>query len=432
MGIGHRSSRPDHTGRAPLDFRTTGNIGWHLRDDHRLFMHQGDGIVPKVIGSTATIRRAEQQVNALFQRRAFQFPPPVIDGENSGFAKIDAESDGRLYVGLTTAGRTDKHMMQAVCASLLQAVADPSISADDRDPYGTLVAYFNSLRILGGALVDMQDDVPKSIDAIARRRDEKPRPLSEPEEMTSRKASSEIPKVLRQLNIPFGEAGSIDTLLASNMLSVGVDIPRLGLMVVNGQPKTMSEYIQATSRVGCQKIPGLIVTIYNNSKPRDRAHYETFETWHSSLYRSIETTSVTPFASRAKDKALHAALVGLARHLLPNFSRPTLSAEKRAEIEDEVLPILYSRIEKVDERELTAAQRQLERLLDEWEDRGNLKSYWNDFAFKTSLLISAEKAAARKESGYSKTAAWETPNSMRNVEPGVDFQLWESAELDRD
>ncbi len=391
-----------------------------------------DGIVPKVIGSTATIRRAEQQVNALFQRRAFQFPPPVIDGENSGFAKIDAASDGRLYVGLTTAGRTDKHMMQAVCASLLQAVADPSISADDRDPYGTLVAYFNSLRILGGALVAMQDDVPKSIDAIARRRDEKPRPLSEPEEMTSRKASSEIPKVLRQLNIPFGEAGSIDTLLASNMLSVGVDIPRLGLMVVNGQPKTMSEYIQATSRVGRQKIPGLIVTIYNNSKPRDRAHYETFETWHSSLYRSIEATSVTPFASRARDKALHAALVGLARHLLPNFSRPTLSAEKRAEIKDEVLPILYSRIEKVDERELTAAQRQLERLLDEWEDRGNLKSYWNDFALKTSLLISAEKAAARKESGYSKTAAWETPNSMRNVEPGVDFQLWESAELDRD
>ena len=281
-------------------------------------------------------------------------------------------------------------------------------------------------------MVAMQDDVPKSIDAIARRRDEKPRPLSEPEEMTSRKASSEIPKVLRQLNIPFGEAGSIDTLLASNMLSVGVDIPRLGLMVVNGQPKTMSEYIQATSRVGRQKIPGLIVTIYNNSKPRDRAHYETFETWHSSLYRSIEATSVTPFASRARDKALHAALVGLARHLLPNFSRPTLSAEKRAEIKDEVLPILYSRIEKVDERELTAAQRQLERLLDEWEDRGNLKSYWNDFALKTSLLISAEKAAARKESGYSKTAAWETPNSMRNVEPGVDFQLWESAELDRD
>ena len=149
-----------------------------------------DEIVPKVVGSTATIRRAEQQVHALFQRRAFQFPPPVIDGENSGFATSDDELPGRLYVGLTTAGRTDKYMLQAVCASLLQAISDQRIPNEDRDPYGTLVAYFNSLRILGGALVAMQDDVPKSIRAIARRRKETPRYLSEPEEMTSRKASS--------------------------------------------------------------------------------------------------------------------------------------------------------------------------------------------------------------------------------------------------
>ena len=391
-----------------------------------------DEIRPKVIGSTATIRRAEQQVMGLFQRRAFQFPPPVIDGENSGFAKIDEGSAGRLYVGITTAGRTDKYMLQAVCASLLQAVLDTTISDEERDPYGTLVAYFNSLRILGGALVAMQDDVTKSIGAISRRRGEKPRRLSEPEEMTSRKASSEIPKVLGQLNIPFGQPGSIDTLLASNMLSVGVDIPRLGLMVVNGQPKTMSEYIQATSRVGRQRVPGLIVTIYNNNKPRDRAHYETFETWHSSLYRSIEATSVTPFASRARDKALHSALVALARHLLPSFSDPTLTPEKRIELEQEVLPVLRSRIRTIDERELAAAEKQLATLLDEWEDRGKLKSYWNDFAFRNSLLISAETAAARKTSGLSETAAWETPNSMRNVEPGVEFQLWESAELDRD
>ena len=391
-----------------------------------------DGIIPKVIGSTATIRRATQQVTALFQRKAFQFPPPVIDGENSGFSKIDAGSDGRLYVGLTTAGRTDKYMMQAVCASLLQGTMDPSLSHNDRDPYGTLVAYFNSLRILGGALVAMQDDVPKSIGAIARRRGESPRALTEPEEMTSRKASSEIPKVLRQLNVPFGQAGSIDTLLASNMLSVGVDIPRLGLMVVNGQPKTMSEYIQATSRVGRQQVPGLVVVIYNNNKPRDKAHFETFQTWHSSLYRSIEATSVTPFATRARDKALHAALVGLARHLLPTFSRPTLSKQMRRELETDILPILYSRIKNVDARELAASKLQLQELLDEWEDRGTLTSFWNDYAFKKSLLISAEKAAARKETGYSETAAWETPNSMRNVEPGVDFQLWESAELNRE
>ena len=192
---------------------------------------------PKVIGSTATIRRAEEQVKALFQRKAFQFPPPAIDCENSGFAKIDNKSPGRLYVGLTTAGRTDKYVLQAVCASLLQSVLDSDIPDPERDPYGTLVAYFNSLRILGGALVAMQDDVPKSIRAFSQRRNEEPRCLSEPEEMTSRKASSEIPQILRRLENSFGEHDFIDILLASNMLSVGVDIPRLGLMVVNGQPK---------------------------------------------------------------------------------------------------------------------------------------------------------------------------------------------------
>lgn len=390
-----------------------------------------DGIAPKVIGSTATIRRADEQVRALFRRKAFQFPPPAIDGENSGFAKTDERSPGRRYVGLTTAGRTDKYMLQAVCASLLQGVLDPRMSDGDRDPYGTLVAYFNSLRILGGALVAMQDDVTKSIGAFSRRRDERPRVLAEPEEMTSRKASSEIPKVLRRLEVPFGVPGSIDTLLASNMLSVGVDIPRLGLMVVNGQPKTMSEYIQSTSRVGRQRVPGLVVTIYNNSKPRDRAHYETFRTWHSSLYRSIEATSVTPFASRARDKALHAALVGLARHSLQGFASPTLSAAKRRRLYEEIVPVILSRVAAVDAREAEATRVQLERLLEEWEDRGELKSYWSDWRFRESLLISAEKAAARKASGLPEPAAWETPNSMRNVEPGVDFQLWESAELNR-
>lgn len=395
-----------------------------------------DQIVAKVIGSTATIRRATQQVHALFQRQAFQFPPPAIDVENSGFAKIDDESPGpddesrgRLYVGLTTAGRTDKYMLQAVCASLLQAVMDKRISESKRDPYGTLVAYFNSLRILGGALVAMQDDVAKSIHAIARRRSENPRVLAEPEELTSRIASSEIPKVLRRLNKPLAEPGSIDTLLASNMLSVGVDIPRLGLMVVNGQPKTMSEYIQSTSRVGRQRVPGLVVTIYNSSKPRDRGHYETFRTWHTSLYRSIEATSVTPFAPRARDKALHAALVGMARHLLHDFTNPELTQEKRIEIEEKIVPVILDRIRDIDERELSAAEQQIKRLLDEWEARGQINHYWWDQKFDQSLMVSAEKAATLKASVNIKTAAWETPNSMRNVEPSVNFKLWESANL---
>src|SRR5262249_25429319 len=133
------------------------------------------------------------------------------------------------------------------------------------------------------------------------------------QELTSRIASKDIPPVLDALGKSCPEQ-DIAVVLATNMLSVGIDIPRLGVMVVNGQPKSMSEYIQATSRVGRNKIPGLIFTCYNAGRPRDRSHFEAFRTWHQALYRDVEATSVTPFAPRARDRALHAPVVALARH----------------------------------------------------------------------------------------------------------------------
>ena len=211
------------------------------------------------------------------------------------------------------------------------------------------------------------------------------------------------------------------------MLSVGVDIPRLGMMVVNGQPKSMSEYIQATSRVGRSKDgPGLVITLYNANKIRDRAHYETFRTWHSALYRSVEPTSVTPFAPRARDKALHAPVVALARHLL-GVNSGKLNADLLKKIKREVIPVVLNRVKRVDEREYSAAQEELEEFLDIWLGRTDLKFIWNDRALKTSLLISAEKAAARKATGKSESPARATPNSVRNVEPSVNYVLREVA-----
>lgn len=383
-----------------------------------------NGAKPKIVGSTATIRRASEQIKNLFARKAAQFPPPAIDEKNNCFAKVDESSAGRLYVGLTTAGRSDKFSLQAVASSVLQAGAELD-SLPDFDPYGTVVAYFNSLRILGGALVAMQDDVPKSMGAYAHRREnEERREISEPEELTSRKASREIPSILERLGIKFSPPESIDVLLASNMLSVGVDIPRLGLMIVNGQPKAISEYIQATSRVGRGTVEGLVITLYNHQKARDRSRYETFKTWHQALYRSIEGSSVTPFAPRARDKALHAILVAMSRHLIKGFpSSGRINDDLESQIEEKIFPIIGKRIKQVDEREYDSAMNQMGEFLSEWKARsGSLKYIWRDQAESKSLLISAEAAAARKAAGKEPPYAKPTPNSMRDVEPGVDFK----------
>ena len=381
-------------------------------------------IPPKVIGSTATIRRARKQVRSLFNREVAQFPPPVLDAANSCFAIRDDRSPGRLYVGLTSAGRSPKFLLQAACASLLQSASELDIPAADRDPFWTLVAYFNSLRELGGALVMMQDDVRDSIRLYATLHGSKPRTVpDEVQELTSRVASQEIPSVLDRLTVQYPDQETA-VVLATNMLSVGIDIPRLGLMVVNGQPKSMSEYIQATSRVGRNVIPGLVVTCYNAGRPRDRSHFEAFRTWHATLYREVEATSVTPFAPRARDRALHAALVALARHRVAGMlTNPVLTEQKRGVLEL-LVDSLVSRIRQVDPDEADDAAAELRRFMEIWQRRDDLREYWNDWQHETALLLSAERAATiRALLGMFSGSAKPTPNSLRDVEPSVTVRV---------
>lgn len=390
------------------------------------------GAKPKIVGSTATIRRAADQIRAVFDRRAFQFPPPGLDHGDSGFAVTDPDGPGRLYLGVTTAGRSAKYTLQAVSASLLQAAVAPGLSDEDVNFYWTLMVYFNSLRELGGSLVLMQDDVAKSIEDYARRRHpETDRPPPEVTELNSRVASREIPEILDRLKIPAGKDGVVDVVLASNMISVGMDVQRLGLMIVNGQPKGIAEYIQATSRVGRQKTPGLVVTLYNANKARDRSHYESFTTWHQTLYRDVEATSVTPYAARARDRALHAPLVAMARHLIPGMSaEPVDASNHEGELLDFVDAIV-ARAKASDDRETTAVRRHLEKRMDEWMDRGAIQ-YWEDGKPDRSLLISAEKSAAQAAIRRRPSAAWPTPNSLRNVEASAEFVLMRDIGEDRE
>jgi hypothetical protein len=386
-------------------------------------------IRPKVIGSTATIRRAREQGLQLFNREVSQFPPAILDAANSCFAVRDTAAPGRLYVGVTSAGRSPKFTLQATCASLLQAV-EVGGDRSKLDPWWTLVAYFNSLRELGGALVMMYDDVPASVRLYAALRSEGPRSTRNIDELTSRKKQSELRDTLAALDVRTPNPDALDAVLATNMISVGVDIQRLGLMVVNGQPKQIAEYIQATSRVG-RSHPGLVVTVYNNGRVRDRSHFEAFSTWHAALYRDVEPSSVTPFASRARDRAIHAVLCALARHRITGLrTMPKLTSARRMELERTIVPAIVARATSLDRDEVQGVVDSLTALLDQWEERvrvwGNAEpKWWSDRMPTESLLISAETHAAQQAAGLPNSNAWATPNSMREVEPGTPLRLIE-------
>jgi hypothetical protein len=292
----------------------------------------GHEVRPKIVASTATVRRADSQIQALFNRNHVEiFSPPGPDRRNSFFARTlpVQESNARLYLGVSAQGRSPKVAMLRVYLALLAAAQrwqnrlKSGPTPDAADPYMTLVGYFNSLRELGGSRRIIEDEVRSQLGgrAIRKRVGEAEglfdnRKISyEPVELTSRVDTSAVSDAKRRLALPFSDPGHVDVAIATNMISVGLDITRLGLMVVFGQPKTSAEYIQATSRVGRDpERPGLVVSILNVHKPRDRSHYERFTAYHQTFYRSVEATSVTPFSPRALDKALAAALVGLARH----------------------------------------------------------------------------------------------------------------------
>lgn len=296
----------------------------------RLCTWEVDGIHvrPKVIAATATIRQASEQVHALFLRRVNVFPPQGLDVEDTFFARQREPSEatpGRRYIGICATGRRLKAVLIRVyvaCLSASQYLYHRYGQAVD--PWMTLVGYFNSMNELGGMRRLVEDDVRSRLSKMELRGLAK-RNSPILEELTSRKSSTDIPDVLDKLERAFDPARDpeaprpIDVLLATNMISVGVDVKRLGLMVVGGQPKTTAEYIQATSRVG-RSAPGLVCVVFNWSRPRDLSHYEQFEHYHATFYQQVEALSVTPFAARALDRGLAGLLASYVRLLGPQFN----------------------------------------------------------------------------------------------------------------
>ena len=399
------------------------------------------GVRPKVIGSTATIGQAGRQVRALFDRNVLQFPPAGFDASDSFFAVRDEGGPDRVYLGLSSAGRSPKFTLQAATAALLQVAAhrkDAGARSASLDPFWTAVLYFNSLRELGGAHVLVQDDIPRHMTFLASRLGDATRRLEgEVVELSSRVASRDLPQHLSGLGAslpspdddPFDQVPR-DVVLASNMISVGVDVSRLGLMLVNGQPKSTAEYIQASSRVG-RGLHGLVLTIYNFGRPRDVSHFEHFLAYHGALYRNVEATSVTPWAPRARDKALHAVVAAAVRHLVADMGHDEAAREfdpSDASVQT-VLTAIANRARSASGGiEGVASASDLEGIVRKWSERcqssrsaGTALLYWERRApfgrTRPHLMTSAEDGQRPGRS------AWPTPNSMREVEPSTAFTV---------
>lgn len=383
-----------------------------------------NNIKPKIIASSATISRAKEQINSLYGRGTNNvniFPAQCLSAGDSFFAYEDTTSTGRIYAGIFASALPSHATAQVrVISALLQSVKSIPVAEEIlRDPYWTALSYFNSIRELGHAATLIRADIREYMNSIWIRKaikgDER-RFINRDIELTSRINSNDIPEYLEQLSKSWtGDKTEypVDVCLATNMISVGVDIPRLGLMTVIGQPKTTSEYIQATSRVGrSKKGPGLVFSIYNCSKPRDRSHFEHFQEYHSKIYSKVEPTSVTPFSAPARERGLHAILVGLIRFYSTDQSATTPKPFPQKEIIERVTQIIFDRVHLIDDGEYEKTLELIEEKLNYW--KNELPLVYGSFGQQTNIPLMYP--AGTNPSEDIKARAWSTPTSMRNVD----------------
>ncbi|MDE0139256.1 MAG: DISARM system helicase DrmA [bacterium] len=409
--------------------------------------YNGQLVRPKVVASTATTRRAREQAWSVFWRNLRIFPPPVLDVGRSFFAEQvlpGPQTPGRLYMGICAHGERLKQVELRVFASVMaaaKAIWDELGSEGVRaDPWMTTVGYFNAVRELAGMRRMAEDELRTKLRRTRFTEGLANRPSVELKELTSRVSADDIKTILRQLFVTHEPEPSepqtgkdkdseprerpVDLLLATNMISVGVDVPRLASMIVVGQPKATAEYIQATSRVGRDpKGPGLVITLYNWARPRDLSHYETFVHYHATFYRHVEPLSVTPFSQRALDKGLTGVLVSAVRHSHGDWN-PNPSARELSRPDQRIASDVQAIAERASSvtgdlstKDLVTAM--ANKRLDAWDRETQLRqhlSYAKRTATDVALLLKPETGD---------WDMWTCPNSLRDTEVQANLQISE-------
>ncbi|WP_155114460.1 DISARM system helicase DrmA [Bacillus pumilus] len=381
---------------------------------------RNNGRPAKVIASTATISGADEQIRALYGREMQQFPLAVQKANDNFVSKEvpTSEKPGRCYVGICAPGVSNK--IQAIQTYSAYATITRSEPKFKVDPYYTMLGYFNTVKELASMVTTFKDEVNSRLNMLD--------PTNKfehdlaVEELTSRKKAQEIPQLLTQMEKTLDEAGVLDAVLATNMISVGVDVDRLGTMFVQGQPKTTSEYIQATSRVG-RKYPGVVFVLLNSLRSRDLSHFERFKAYHQALYRHVETMSVTPFAKGALYKGLTGTFIGFMRQTIMEINAEQ-SPKKIVQLQNKVDTATVQFLERVQNANGATIENEVKDLL-EW---------WRELAWKH-----AEDTLAYKESKYVKAYLLKNFNeevnvkdarpammSLRNVEAVIEIEVLKS------
>ena len=402
------------------------------------------GARPKYVASTATIRVAREQVRSLYGRELAVFPPPGLSADDSWFARADHSRPGRLYVGYLAPALDQRRCLAPLAAALLQAPLAVFEDQQNRDnlleAWWTQVIYHGSLRGVGNS----HNAFATSVRDLVRRLDREQRQAirdgagsdgestADPEQtdaggtaelrqnvvqLTSFSPPQRNARTFDQLHRRRGEPDCLDAVLATNMISVGVDVDRLAAMVINGQPLTTAEYVQASSRIGRAAVPGLVFANYYRHQARSLSHYENFRPYHESFYRFVEPTSVTPFTYQVRTRALHAALVTALRHGCDALSRNEDAGAFDAN-DDRVRALirrLKRRCREADEARGEITGRHLDRLAERWhqearrcERQRRRLSYRAKDRSADGLLRQFDDPPSR--------GLWRTLNSMRNVE----------------
>ena len=397
------------------------------------------GIRPKYIASTATIRMAAQQVKCLYGRELAVFPPPGLTCDDSYFARTVPlnERPGRMYVGYLAPMLDRQHCMAPLAAALLAApevvFVDQEDQADLLEAWWTQVVYHGSLKGVGNSHnafnIDVRDVVRRLTEELKQAAKESPanettiaaqitRLVARIAQLTSISSAEENARTFSHLEKTRDNPECLDAVLATNMVSVGLDVSRLALMIVNGQPLTTAEYIQASSRVGRSEVPGLVFANYYRDQARSLSHYESFRPYHEAFYRFVEPTSVTPYTYQARTRALHAALVIAIRHA-GHYLRANNQAGQFSSEHDYVKKIveeLKQRCKQADPQRAAETASHIDRLVEQWHaEAAHCQISKIQLNYQAPDKDKAANCLLHNHDDQIK-GLWPTLQSMRNVE----------------